>query len=72
MRIEHILSLTGFRLHNHAQTSQLEAAHRISSPCCSLCRAHLPPWQARIVEMTRLVSSGPFTGIDTTPASSAG
>ena len=68
----HFMRITGLRLHDHTQALQLEAVHRISSPGCSVSHAHLSPRQARIVEMTRLVSSGPFTGIDTTPASSAG
>src|ERR1035438_6292198 len=68
----HFMRITGLRLHDHAQALQPEAAHRISSPGCSICQVHLSPRQARIVEMTRLVSSGPLTGIDTTPSSSAG
>ncbi len=64
----HFIGIAWLRLHHHSQALQLESTHRISSRA----HAHLSPKQAMIVLMARLVSSGPLTGIDTTPACSAG
>src|SRR5664280_1069144 len=69
-RVEDALDLVGvarLRLHDRPQAVQLEACrggHR--------CGHRSGPRQAMIASVTRLVSSGLFTGIETTPASSAG
>ena len=62
---------TSLKSAESARTGPLQHSGGAQSFCVSFC-THLSPTQARIVLMTTLVSSGPFTGIDIISASPAG
>ena len=73
-RVEDALGLLGIRRlgsHDGPQPAHLESAHDPSTGGTASV-SPLPPRHAMIVSITSLVSSGPRTGMQSTPACSAG